>query len=150
VYKREIFFNKQVYHKRYFIKYGNLLSSFVIKYQKIFLFRDLADHDKDGRLTPDEFVVAMHCCDVIRAGQTLPTHLPDEWLNTNTMQRDRTGSLAKANVYQPFGIINQDLRDTFQSLNTRENDSPETVEAERRNSLVTYEEKRQKNYEVCI
>ncbi|CAF5128676.1 unnamed protein product, partial [Rotaria socialis] len=50
----------------------------------IVLHRDLADHDKDGCLTPDEFVIAMHCCDIARTGQPLPTHFPDEWLVKNT------------------------------------------------------------------
>ncbi len=92
----------------------------------------------------------MHCCDIVRAGQTLPTRLPDEWLNINNMQRERTGSLGKTNFIQPFASLNQELKDVFKSSSTRDNESPETVEAERKNSLVTYEEKRQKNYEVCI
>ncbi len=107
----------------------------------VFSFRTLADNDKDGRLTPDEFVIAMHCCDIVRSGQTLPSRLPDEWLKGTQIQRERIGSIPKANISQAFSSLNQDLKDTF------ENHSPET---ERKNSLVTYEEKRQKNYEVCI
>ncbi|CAF5218015.1 unnamed protein product, partial [Rotaria magnacalcarata] len=108
---------------------------------------NLADHDKDGRLTPDEFVVAMHCCDVVRAGQILPSRLPDEWLPANTAQIERTGTLAKPYVQQAFANINQELKDAFKFTNTSESHSPETVETERRNSIVTYEEKRLKNYE---
>ncbi|UJR22027.1 hypothetical protein I4U23_025094 [Adineta vaga] len=109
---------------------------------------NLADIDKDGRLTPDEFVIAMHCCDVIRAGQTLPVRVPDEWLQGSTILRERAGSLAKSNVSQAFASINQDLKDTFSFATSTENLSNETAEAlERKNSLVTYEEKRQKNYE---
>ncbi|CAF4546317.1 unnamed protein product, partial [Rotaria magnacalcarata] len=37
--------------------------------------------------------------------------------------------------------------DAFKFTNTSESHSPETVETERRNSIVTYEEKRLKNYE---
>ncbi|CAF3438151.1 unnamed protein product [Rotaria socialis] len=108
---------------------------------------NLADHDKDGRLTADEFVVAMHCCDVVRAGQILPSRLPDEWLPANTAQLERTGTLVKPYVQQAFANINQELKDTFKFTNTSESHSPETVETERRNSIVTYEEKRLKNYE---
>jgi hypothetical protein len=108
--------------------------------------RTLADNDKDGRLTSDEFVIAMHCCDIVRAGQTLPSRLPDEWSKGNQTLRDRTSSLAKPNVSQPFASLNQE----FKAQNNLENHSPETVENERKNSLVTYEEKRQKNYEVRI
>lgn len=109
-----------------------------------FVFRNLADTDKDGRLTPDEFVLAMHCCDIVRSGQTLPSRLPDDWLKGTQIQRDRIGSVSKTNGNQVFANLNQELRDTFG------NSSPETVELERKNSIVTYEEKRQKNYEVCI
>ncbi|CAF1069901.1 unnamed protein product [Adineta steineri] len=108
---------------------------------------NLADHDKDGRLTPDEFVIAMHCCDIIRAGQNLPTRIPDEWFHGNTMQRERSDSSLKSNFSQAFASINQDLKDTFKFANPIENQPAEMSEAERKNSLVTYEEKRQKNYE---
>ncbi|CAF4201821.1 unnamed protein product, partial [Rotaria sordida] len=107
----------------------------------------LADHDKDGRLTSDEFVIAMHCCDIVRAGQILPTRLPDEWLNTTIAQRERIGSLGTSNVSSAFANINQELKDAFKFTTTTENHAPETIEPERRNSLVSYEEKRQKNYE---
>ncbi len=80
----------------------------------------------------------MHCCDIIRTGQTLPVRLPDEWSKGQQTS-------AKPNINQPFASLNQD----FKALSTNENHSPETVEQERKNSIVTYEEKRQKNYEVC-
>jgi len=89
----------------------------------------------------------MHCCDIVRAGQTLPIRLPDEWLIGNIIQRERTGSLAKSNVTQAFANINQELKEAFKFPTTTGNQSPETVETERKNSLVTYEEKRMKNYE---
>ena len=66
------------------------------------------------------------------------------------MPRDRTGSLMKGTLSQPFASLNNELKDVFKPLTTRESESPETVETERKNSLVTYEEKRQKNYEVCL
>ena len=100
-------------------------------------------------MTPDEFVVAMHCCDIVRAGQTLPTRIPDEWLQGNAMPRDQTGSLARQNVSPAFASLHQDLKDTFSSHVSTENHTSENAETERRNSIVTYEEKRQKNYEVC-
>ena len=51
---------------------------------------------------------------------------------------------------QTFAYLNQELKDTFKSINPLESLSDETTEAERRNSIVTYEEKRQNNYEVSI
>ncbi len=116
--------------------------------------RNLADNDKDGRLTPDEFVIAMHCCDIARIGQTLPPRFPDEWLPTNRIQRERVDSLSKSNGNQTFVNLNQQLKETFNLRNTTEtppeNASAEQTEAERKATLATYEEKRLKNYEVCF
>ncbi|CAF3513299.1 unnamed protein product [Rotaria sp. Silwood1] len=108
---------------------------------------DLADYDKDGCLTPDEFVVAMHCCDIARTGQALPIHFPDEWLQ----QHERKDSTTKSNDNRTFASLNQELKETFNLPNTTENTSVnrsnETTEAERKTIMATYEEKRLKNYE---
>lgn len=116
------------------------------------LFRNLADNDKDGRLTSDEFVIAMHCCDIVRTGQALPSRLPDEWTSKGTQTlRDRTGSLSRNNVTSAFASLNHELKDVLKSSNNaNENHSPEMNENERKNNVITYEEKRQKNYEVCF
>jgi len=135
-------FNIRAYLKRYFIKFGLTFASsfsFFVELNQSFLSqcRSLADNDKDGRLTADEFVIAMHCCDIIRSGQSLPTRLPDEWLRNGTQT-----PLAKLAISPS----------TFSSLSpvivNDENHSPETGENERKNSIVTYEEKRQMNYEA--
>ncbi len=116
-----------------------------------FSHRNLADNDKDGRLTADEFIVAMHCCDIARTGQTLPVSLPDEWLPTNTIQRDRINSLPKSNDIPTYANLNQQLKETINQINTTEdNSTAETTEAERKAILATYEEKRKKNYEVRL
>lgn len=117
---------------------------------RLFLFRNLADHDKDGRLTSDEFVIAMHCCEIIRTGQTLPTRLPDEWTKGTQTLRDRTSSLSRTNITPAFASLNQDLKDIMKSSNTNENHSPETIENDRKNNINTYEDKRQKNYDVRL
>lgn len=112
----------------------------------------MADNDQDGRLTPDEFVIAMHCCDIARTGQTLPSRLPDEWLLSNQTQPERIDLSAQSNGNQAFANLNQQLKETFNQPNTTENapanPSAESVEAERKSILATYEEKRLKNYEV--
>lgn len=89
----------------------------------------------------------MHCCDILRAGQTLPVRVPDEWLHTNVMQRERISSVSKPAVSLAFASINQELQDAFKSPMA---DELPSGELERKNSLVTYEEKRQRNYEVRV
>jgi hypothetical protein len=116
------------------------------------LNRNLADNDKDGRLTSEEFIIAMHCCDIARTGQTLPTHLPDEWLHTNIIQRERIDSSSKSNDNPTFANLNQQLKETFNQTkpteNTATNPSAEAAEAEQKLAAATYEEKRLRNIEV--
>ncbi|XP_078322482.1 intersectin-1-like isoform X4 [Crassostrea virginica] len=50
----------------------------------------LADYDKDGKLTCDEFCVAMHLADVARFGTPLPPVLPPELVPTKA----RSGSFS--------------------------------------------------------
>ena len=40
----------------------------------------LSDYDKDGKLSADEFCVAMHLIDMAKSGETLPATLPMELL----------------------------------------------------------------------
>lgn len=112
--------------------------------------RNLADHDRDGRLTADEFVVAMHCCEIARSGQILPMNLPDDWLTNTGVQRERTDSIGKTNTTPTFAALNQQLKDTFgvASSSSNQTANPEPSEPESKASMMTYEEKRLKNYEV--
>ncbi|CAK9815717.1 ITSN1 [Anthophora quadrimaculata] len=52
----------------------------------------LADMDSDGRLSCDEFVLAMHLCDVVKTGEKIPTTLPIE-LIPPAFRRQRQSSL---------------------------------------------------------
>lgn len=118
-------------------------------------FRNLADYDKDGRLSSDEFVIAMHCCDIARTGQPLPTSLPDEWTPKNLIQRDQINSTSKTTTTSnlTYANLNQQLKETINQPNSTtstEKSSDEITEAEKKITMQTYEEKRQKNYEVYI
>ncbi|KAK2582098.1 hypothetical protein KPH14_002798 [Odynerus spinipes] len=55
----------------------------------------LADMDFDGRLGCDEFVLAMHLCDIAKAGEQIPNTLPLE-LIPPTFRRQRQGSLTQS------------------------------------------------------
>ncbi|KAG5322021.1 ITSN1 protein, partial [Acromyrmex heyeri] len=52
----------------------------------------LADMDSDGRLGSEEFVLAMHLCDIAKVGENIPTTLPPE-LIPPTFRRQRQSSL---------------------------------------------------------
>ena len=40
--------------------------------------RSLSDYDKDGKLSCDEFCIAMHLIDLVKMGAVLPAKLPQE------------------------------------------------------------------------
>lgn len=105
----------------------------------------MADYDKDGCLTPDEFVVAMHCCDIARSGQPLPTTFPDQWLQNAIAQQEQINPLAKRNDTPSFSSLNQQLKEVSNAAN-----ESEAAQNERKIALATYEEKRLRNYEVKI
>ncbi|UJR27176.1 hypothetical protein I4U23_008472 [Adineta vaga] len=96
----------------------------------------------------------MHCCDMARNGQTLPSQLPEEWLQISAMQHDRTDISSKSNDNLTYANLNQKLQETINATNTPERipgnspiQSAESAENERKAALATYEEKRLKNYE---
>ncbi len=47
-------------------------------YALVFPCRELSDIDKDGRLSCDEYAIAMHLMAKIRGGASLPSNLPAE------------------------------------------------------------------------
>lgn len=59
------------------------------------IYRALADTDADGRLSCEEFVLALHLCDMARAGETLPPSLPPN-LVPPTLRRVRNNSLTSS------------------------------------------------------
>lgn len=56
------------------------------------IIRTVADMDSDGRLSCDEFVVAMHLCDLAKTGENIPSTLPIE-LIPPAFRRQRQSSL---------------------------------------------------------
>lgn len=49
--------------------------------------------DKDGRLGCEEFVLAMHLCDMVKAGETIPAALTPD-LVPPTFRRSRQSSIS--------------------------------------------------------
>ncbi|XP_014247399.1 intersectin-1 isoform X2 [Cimex lectularius] len=80
----------------------------------------LSDMDADGRLSCEEFVLALHLCDMARNGETLPTTLPPN-LIPPTLRKVRNNSLTMS----PGG----DMADPMAGM-----------------SQVTFEDKRKENF----
>lgn len=53
--------------------------------------------DSDGRLGCEEFVLAMHLCDIAKAGEVIPPTLPPE-LIPPTFKRQRQSSISSQGV----------------------------------------------------
>ncbi|XP_060069660.1 intersectin-1-like [Ylistrum balloti] len=112
----------------------------------------LSDVDKDGKLTCDEFCIAMHLIDLVKMGVTLPPTLPPELLPV----KGRSGSFGPPQV-NPVQQPGQPPKDAFEDLlgnmgmpppqplqpqaNSNTNQEPEEDM-----SQVTFEDRRKENF----
>ena len=102
------------------------------------IFRALSDIDADGRLSCDEFVLAMHLCEVVRIGDKLPEVLPPE-LIPPTFRRP---SLVAA--VPPTGIITTTSEAILVgSMPT----SPSSADELKMMSPTSFEDKRKENFD---
>ena len=89
------------------------LSPSLLKHTHTHTPRELADVDKDGRLTAEEFAIAMHLLEKAKAGlmlpPTLPASLSPSTTKFNTVPRSSPQSTRKVGVTSKlivFNIIN--------------------------------------------
>lgn len=103
-------------------------------------YRALSDIDMDGRLSCDEFVLAMHLCDVVRAGDKLPEILPQDLVPPN-FRRPSLPATA-GSLVSPKGASTPES--TMQgSIAT----SPPPAEDLKLASPVSFEDKRKENFD---
>ncbi|XP_072556765.1 intersectin-1-like isoform X3 [Paramormyrops kingsleyae] len=95
---------------------------------------NLSDIDQDGKLTAEEFILAMHLIDVAMSGLPLPPVLPPEFIPP-TFRRVRSGS----------GISLSSLHSVDRRL-SEEQDDEEQQSLEKR-LPVTFEDKKRENFE---
>lgn len=95
---------------------------------------NLSDIDQDGKLTAEEFILAMHLIDVAMAAQPLPPVLPPEYIPPS-FRRVRSGS--------GMSIISSSSAD--QRL-PEEPSSEDEQQAEKK-LPVTFEDKKRENFE---
>jgi len=90
---------------------------------------NLSDCDKDGRLSFDEFILAMHLCDFAKAGNALPSTLPLEL----QPQRSRSAS----------NLSQQSLEIAPQTTSSSADTSPTLKQKQ----ATTFEDKRRENFD---
>ncbi|OWF43900.1 intersectin-1-like isoform X1 [Mizuhopecten yessoensis] len=112
----------------------------------------LSDVDKDGKLTCDEFCIAMHLIDLVKMGVTLPPTLPPELLPT----KGRSGSFGPPQVNQPQQSLPGKPKDAFEDLLGNMGMAPPPLQPQANNntnqeleedmSQVTFEDRRKENF----
>uniref|UniRef100_A0A7M4FEN2 Intersectin-1 n=1 Tax=Crocodylus porosus TaxID=8502 RepID=A0A7M4FEN2_CROPO len=96
---------------------------------------NLSDIDQDGKLTAEEFILAMHLIDVAMSGQPLPPVLPPEYIPPS-FRRVRSGSGISA-----VSSVSIDQRLPEEPVLEEEQQQPE------KKLPVTFEDKKRENFE---
>ncbi|XP_076839345.1 LOW QUALITY PROTEIN: intersectin-1-like [Brachyhypopomus gauderio] len=96
--------------------------------------RNLSDIDQDGKLTAEEFILAMHLIDMAMSGLPLPPLLPPDLLPP-TFRRVRSGSGVSAS-----SVHSADLRVQEESAEEEEKEPEKKLP-------VTFEDKKRENFE---
>lgn len=98
---------------------------------------NLADYDKDGKLSLEEFIIAMHLCDFAKAGNTLPMVLPIEL----QPQRAKTATLPMTN--SPSPVFNSPP----QGQQQQQAPAGDALSAEKNKAGYSFEDKRRENFD---
>lgn len=120
---------------RFFINKLIILKDDII-YNKL-IIRTLSDYDKDGKLSLEEFIIAMYLCDYSKSGNTLPGTLPIEL----QPQRAKTATLPL--TANNFDIFNSPVASS-QVLPSTETTPPN--QEHQQIMQHTFEQKRQDNF----
>lgn len=115
----------------------------------------MADFDKDGKLTYEEFILAMHLCDYAKTGATLPTILP---VDLHPTPRSRSSSLLPQMTPAIVGataaanatpVMSSPPQGAFDAISQASSDSSPTL-ASKQNQMMTaasFEDKRRENFD---
>ncbi|XP_012284787.1 intersectin-2 isoform X2 [Orussus abietinus] len=109
----------------------------------------LADMDSDGRLSCDEFVLAMYLCDMAKSGEKIPTTLPLE-LIPPSFRRQRQGSVASISSQGASEVIDPLAGMPQSSFEDKRKENYEKGQAElerRRKALLEIQRKEQEERE---
>jgi hypothetical protein len=105
-----------------------------------FYFRNLADYDKDGKLSLEEFILAMHFSDYAKAGNLLPQTLPIEL----QPQRNRSSSSTQQ---QPTNLEINNTLSPENTLANKEIDVSPTLKSKMQQGAASFEDKRKENFD---
>lgn len=105
---------------------------------------NLSDIDKDGNLTCEEFILAMHLIDMVKAGDSLPLQLPIDLIPLKYRKKQSINGPVQP---QPH-LVNQSSVESIGNRNTfedkrKENFEKGQAELEKRRQLLMEQQKRE-------
>ncbi|CAI9736020.1 intersectin-1 isoform X2 [Octopus vulgaris] len=110
---------------------------------------NLSDVDSDGKLSCDEFCIAMHLIDVARTGQPLPAKLPPSLHPSTSNRGSRSSSLSGPSGSQPGtpGPQKDVFSDLLGHMGMSQSPTPTNGESKTDELPVTFEDRRKENFE---
>jgi hypothetical protein len=106
----------------------------------------LADYDKDGKLTYEEFILAMHLCDYAKTGATLPGTLPADLIPPRSRSSSLVGnSIAPALTTTLTTAATGGAVTGFDAIAAA--DASPTLSAKQQGVAATFEDKRRENFD---
>ncbi|XP_058804871.1 intersectin-1 isoform X2 [Phymastichus coffea] len=106
----------------------------------------LADMDSDGRLGCEEFVLAMHLCDMAKAGEVISTSLPPD-LIPPTFRRQRQSSVSSQGVPDNIDPLAGMPQTSFEDKRKENFDKGQAELDRRRKALMEVQRKEQEERE---
>lgn len=104
----------------------------------------MADYDKDGKLTYEEFILAMHLCDYAKTGATLPGTLPADLIPP----RSRSSSLVGNSIAPALTTIAATTGGAVTGFDAiAAADASPTLSAKQQGVAATFEDKRRENFD---
>lgn len=107
---------------------------------------NLSDIDGDGQLTREEFILAMHLTNQVRAGQNLPTELPQD-LVPPSYRRARSISATSVNSATSASSSVSGSGNNEDQLSQRSSETAATAAAGSVLNTNSFEDKRRENFE---
>jgi len=117
---------------------------------------NLADFDKDGKLSLEEFIIAMHLCEYSKAGNILPAILPTELHPQRIKQQQSSTTSLVSNTSMPSLLIeplnNQNQSNISSSSSSGANNADSSSptmgkQAPQASMATTFEDKRRENFD---
>ncbi|XP_043286823.1 intersectin-2 isoform X3 [Venturia canescens] len=102
----------------------------------------LSDMDSDGRLGCEEFVLAMHLCDMAKAGETIPAALPVD-LVPPTFRRQRQSSVSSQGMPESIDPLAGMPQTSFEDKRKENFEKGQAELERRRKALLEIQQKEQ-------